>query len=144
MPKFNNKGTRSVRVNFYKCAHFVLFWLLSTIWIYHFNCYSMSFLPIYLIFHLDSLHCHPDSPHSSHVHPDSFILALILCAHIPIPFLAFPPFSPHSPHSIPQFPSLTFTDSLLNFYSFSTYFRYLFILIVALVKKQTLPLFTAA
>ena len=62
---------KCVNLRFYKCAHFLLFWLLSTLWIYHFHCYSMPFLPLYLSFHIDSLHRYPDSPHFSHFHPDS-------------------------------------------------------------------------
>ena len=36
------------KLSFYKYACFLLFWLLSTLWIYHFYCYSTSFLPLYL------------------------------------------------------------------------------------------------
>ena len=46
------------------------FSILSTLWSYHFHC-TMSFLPLYLSVHLDSLHHHPDSPQFSHFHPDS-------------------------------------------------------------------------
>ena len=35
------------KLSFYKYACFLLFWLLSTLWIYHFYCYSTSFLPLY-------------------------------------------------------------------------------------------------
>ena len=91
----------------------LLFWLLSNLSIYHFRCYSMLFLPLYLSFHLDSPHRHPDSPHFSYFHPDS----------------------PNSPYSVLQFPILAFTDSLLSLYSLRIYFRK----IVALVQKWTLP-----
>ena len=37
---------------------------------YHFHYYSMSFLLLYLSFHLDSLHCLADSPHFPDFHPD--------------------------------------------------------------------------
>ena len=62
--------TKCVKLNFYKCVHFLLLWLLSTLWIYHFYCFPISFLLLYLSFHLDSLHRHPDFPHFSHCHPD--------------------------------------------------------------------------
>ena len=52
-----------VKLNFYKCAHFLLLWFLSTLCVYPFHCFSMSFLLLYLSFHLDSLHHHPDSLH---------------------------------------------------------------------------------
>ena len=71
---------KCVKLNFYKCAHFLWFLLLSTLWIYHFHCFSILFLllyyfytisTIYTSFHLDFLHRHPDFPHSPHFHPDS-------------------------------------------------------------------------
>ena len=73
-PKFKyaeRHQIKCVKQSFYKCAVFLLFWLLSTLWIYHFHCYSVSFLSLYLSFHFDSQHRHPDSPHFSHFHPDS-------------------------------------------------------------------------
>ena len=41
-----------MKLNFYKCAHFLLLWFLSTLWVYPFHCFSMSFLLLYLIFTL--------------------------------------------------------------------------------------------
>ena len=79
----------------------LLFWLLSNLSIYHFHCYSVLFLPLYLSFHLDCLHCHRDSQHFLYFHPDS----------------------PHFRHSVLHFPILAFTDSLLSFYSLRIYFR---------------------
>ena len=58
--------TKCVKLNFYKCVNFLLFLLLSTLWIYHFYCFPISFLLFYLSFHLDSVHHHPDFPHFSH------------------------------------------------------------------------------
>ena len=52
--------TKCVKLNFYKCFHFLLLWRLSTVWIYHFYCFPFSFLLLYLSFHIDSLHRHPD------------------------------------------------------------------------------------
>ena len=63
--------TKCVKLNFYKCVHFILFSLLSTLWIYHFHCFPISFLLLYLNFHLDSPHHHPDWPHFSHFQPES-------------------------------------------------------------------------
>ena len=60
-----------LKLSHYKCAYFLLFWLLSTLSIYQFHCYSMSLLLLYLSFHLDSLHCHPDSPYFSHFNLES-------------------------------------------------------------------------
>ena len=61
---------RLARKNYVKlsCAHFLLFWLLSTLSVYNSHCYSMSFLQLYLSFHLNSLHFNPYSPH---FHADS-------------------------------------------------------------------------
>ena len=56
---------------FYKFVNFLLFWLLFTLWIYHFHCFPILFLLLYLSFHLDSLNCHPDFPRFSHFHTDS-------------------------------------------------------------------------
>ena len=56
---------------YYKCAYFLLFCLLFTLWIYRFHCYSMSFIPLCLCCHINSLHCQPDSPHFWHFNPDS-------------------------------------------------------------------------
>ena len=82
---------KCLKLSCYKCPYFLLFWLLSTVWIYHFNSYSMSFLPLYLSFHLDSLRRHPDSPHFSHFHPD-FRISLLNPPHLHIHLiLAFPP-----------------------------------------------------
>ena len=55
----------------YNCVNFLLFWLLLTLWIYHFHCFPISFLLLYLSFHLDSLNRHPDFPRFSHFHTDS-------------------------------------------------------------------------
>ena len=62
---------KCLKLSCYKCIYFLLFWLFSAVWIYHFHCYSMSFLPLYLNFHLDFLHRHPDSPHFAYFYPDS-------------------------------------------------------------------------
>ena len=40
--------TKCAKLNFYKCAHFVLFLLLSTPWIYHLRCFPISF---HFLFH---------------------------------------------------------------------------------------------
>ena len=58
---------------------------------YHFRCYSMLLLQLYLSFHLGSLHRHSDSPHFLYFHPDSPHSTAILHTRIPIPFLVFPP-----------------------------------------------------
>ena len=63
--------TKCVKPSFYKYTHFLLLCFLSTLWTYHFHCFSMSFLLLYLSFHLDSLHRHPDPWDFSHFHPDS-------------------------------------------------------------------------
>ena len=52
--------TKCVKLNFYKCV--ILFRLLSTLSIYHFYCFSISFPLLYLSFRLDSLHTHPLPP----------------------------------------------------------------------------------
>ena len=88
LSKFNNKTERHcakyvqsktknkfwkikcVKLSFYKCVHFLLLWLLSTLWIYHFYGRPILFLLLYLSFHLDSLHRHPDFPHFSHFYQD--------------------------------------------------------------------------
>ena len=44
--------TKGVKQNIYKCVRFLLFLLLSTLWIYHFHCFPFSFLLLYLSFHL--------------------------------------------------------------------------------------------
>ena len=94
--------------------------------------YYMSFLPLYLTFHLDSLHRHPNS------------LILHMFAFPPrfpvfprwFPTPIFPshsshslPYSPHFLHFVPQFPVLPFTDSLRIIY---------FRKIVASVQQRTL------
>ena len=84
-----------MKLYFYKCAHFLLVWLLSTFWIYHFDSYSISFLLLYLSFHLESLHFYPYSPH---FHPD-FLNSLNFhpdCLH-------FHPDSPHHQAESPHF-----------------------------------------
>ena len=88
LSKFNNKNrkhcvkyvqsetknkfckTKCVILNFCKCVHFLLFLLLSTLWIYHFYCFPISFLLLYLSFHLDSVHHHHDFPYFLDFHPD--------------------------------------------------------------------------
>ena len=96
----------------------------------------MSFQLLYLSFHLDSLHHHPDSPYFLHFHHDSshsytdslhlhlhailWIPTLILCTSL----ISF------------QFSLLTFTDSLLSLQSLRIYFTE----IVALVQKRMPPL----
>ena len=122
-------------------VHFLLFWLLPTLWFYHFHCYSMSFLLIYL---------------SSTLIPCiAILIPHIFCIFIQIPCIpklhslapGFPsnsshphPYSLHFPHSILQFSILDFTDSLLSLQSLRIYFRK----IVALVQKRTLPFVTTA
>ena len=63
--------TKCVKLNFYNCVHFLLFLRLSTLWIYLFHCFPISFLLLYLTFHLDYLHRYSDFPHFPHFHPDS-------------------------------------------------------------------------
>ena len=63
--------TKCVKLNFYNCVHFLLFLILSTLWIYLFHCFRISFLLLYLNFHLDYLYRYPDFPHFLHFHPDS-------------------------------------------------------------------------
>ena len=92
---------------------------------------------LYLSFHLDSLHRHPDSHHFLCFHPDS------PQSHADSPHphshsipRIFPiPYSPHFCHSVLQFTILAFTDSLLSLYSLRISFRKL----IALVQKRTLP-----
>ena len=60
--------TKCLKLNFYKRVHFLLFVLLSTLWIYHFHCFPISFLLLYLSFHLDPVHRNPDFPLYSHFH----------------------------------------------------------------------------
>ena len=45
--------------------------LFSFITLYHLHCFLSSFLLLYLSFHLDSVHHHPDFPHFLHFHLDS-------------------------------------------------------------------------
>ena len=70
--KTKNKNTfcksKCVKLNFYKCAHFLLFLLLSTLWICNFHCFPTSFLLLYLSFDLGTS---PPFPHFSHFDPDS-------------------------------------------------------------------------
>ena len=135
-PKFKyaeRHQIKCVKQSFYKCALFLLFWLLSTLWIYHFHCYSVSFLLLYLSFHFDSQHRHPDSPHFSHFHPDSpHSHADSPNPHsLPIPRIpALIP--PHFPHSVPQFLILVFTHSLLSL----KFLRICLRKIVALIQKR--------
>ena len=98
-------SVKYVALSFYKCSHFLLFWLLSDLWIYHFHCYSMLFLSLYLSFHLDSLHPNPDFPRFSHFHPHSPHSFFDSRTRISVP---------HFPHSVPQFPIWAFTDSLCS------------------------------
>ena len=63
--------TKCVKLNFYKCVHFLLFLFLFTLWIYHFYCFPISFLLLYLSFHLDSVNHHSDFLHFSHFLPGS-------------------------------------------------------------------------
>ena len=60
--------TKCLKLNFYKRVHFLLFVLLSTLWIYHFHCFPISFLLLYLSFHLDPVHHKLDFPLYSHFH----------------------------------------------------------------------------
>ena len=62
---------KCVKLSFYKFVYFLLLLLLSTLWIYYFHCFPISFLLLYLSFHLDPVRHHPDFPHFSHFHPDS-------------------------------------------------------------------------
>ena len=116
-----------MKLRFYKSAHFLLFWLLLTHWIYYSNCYSMSFLPLYLSFLLDSLHHHPDSLTFFR------IPTLIPCTRIIIPFLAFPLLFSAFPSFRSPIPILVFTDSLPSL----QFLRICFSKIVALVQKVT-------
>ena len=108
--------------------HFLLFWLLSTLWICHFHYQLVLFLPLYLSFHFDS---HSDSPHFSHFQPVPRIPGRFQTTTFSSYSSFSHPYSTHSPHSIPQF--LIFTDSLLSWSSLKNYFRK----IVALVQKRT-------
>ena len=123
-----------------KYTHFLLFWLLSTLWIYYSHRYSMTILPLYLSFHFHSLHRHPDPTFFCISAQIPRIPTLVSRTHIPIPFLAFPllffTFSSfHFPILI-----LAYTDSLPTLKSFRIFLRK----IVALIQKQTLPFVTNA
>ena len=97
------------KLNFYKCAHFLLFLSLSTFFIHNFHSCTKILTrsqPYCPYSHPDSPYSHPypphslpDSPYSHHSHPDS-----------PHSHLDFP-HSHHSPHFIPRFPILAFTNS---------------------------------
>ena len=118
----------------WQMCHFLLFWPLSILWIYHFQCSSTSFLSLYLSIATMILHIFwistrfpafsrwfevPAFPsHSSHSHP----------------------YSPHFPHFVPQFPILAFTDSLLSLQSLRICFKK----IIALVKKLTFSFVSTA
>ena len=106
---------------------------LSTLWIYHFHCFSVSFLPLYLSFHLDSLHHHPDSPQFLHFDSDSLHFHANALRSHSHPISHFHHNSPHFPHSVPQFLIYDFTDSLLSLKSLTIYFRK----ILALVQKHS-------
>ena len=101
----------------------------------------MSFLPLYISFHLDSLHHHLDSHIFLHFHPDS------RDSHADSPHRHSHPI-PHIPTLIlwislilfPQFPILVFIGSLLGLLSLRIYFRKT----VALVQKRTLHFVTTA
>ena len=87
----------------------------------------MSFLPLYLSVHLNSLHRQTDSPYFLHFHPD------FLHIYIPVD-------SPHS-HPIPRIPLILFPNSLFQLLqiriSFKKFFlRISFKKIVTLVKKR--------
>ena len=114
-----------------------IIWLLSNLSIHHFRCYSMLLLPLYLRFHLDSLH--RPLIHYIFVFPPRFPTFPRRCS-----APAFTshsshshPYCPHFPHSDLQLPIFALTDSQLSLYSLRSYFRK----IVALVQKRTLPLF---
>ena len=109
------------------------FSLLSTLWIYHFHCFSVSFLPLYLSFHLDSLHRHPDSPQFLHFDSDSLHFHANALRSHSHPISHFHHNSPHFPHSVPQFLIFDFIDSLLSLQSLTIYFRK----ILALVQKHS-------
>ena len=66
----------SEKVSIYKCVHFLLFLVLSTLLIYYFHCFPISFLLLYLSFHLDSVHHNPDFLHFLHFHPDNSYFSL--------------------------------------------------------------------
>ena len=126
---------------FYKYAHFLLFSLLPTLWIYRFqllfHVISTDILKFPLWFpgrHSDSSHFlnfHPDSlhSHSDSSHPHSILISCISTLILRISFILFS----NSPIS-------EFTDSLLSLQSWRIYFRK----IVALVQKRTLPFATTA
>ena len=143
-PKFKyaeRHQIKCVKQSFYKCALFLLFWLLSILSIYHFHCYSVSFLLLYLSFHFDSQHPHLDSPHFSHFHPDS------PHSHADSP-------NPHSlpipriPALIPPFPSFRSPVPHFGFYTHSLLsLKFLRICLrkkVGLIQKRTLPFVTTA
>ena len=79
-------------------AHFLLFWLLSILWICHFHYQLVSFLPLYLSFHFDS---HSDSPHFSHFQPVPRIPGRFQTTAFSSYSSFSHPYSTHSPHSIP-------------------------------------------
>ena len=134
MLKVNKKGTRSNARNYLGETKFFISTSLKSL-SYFCHCYSILFLSLYLNFHLDSLHRHPNSPHFCISIQIPCILTMIPRTRIPIPFLAFPPlFSAFSScrSTIPQFgfcrqPAQF--DSLLRIYFWK---------IVALVQKRTL------
>ena len=104
---------------------------------FHFRCYSILFLPLYLSFHLDSLHHHPDSPHFFLFQPRFPAFSRWFSA------AAFPSHSLHShpcplhfPHSVLQFPIMAFTDSLLSLYSLRIYFRKIVDLLMDKLQHQ--------
>ena len=98
--------------------------------IHHFHCYIMSFLPLYLSFHLHSLHRYHDSPHFLYFHPDSHHCHANSLYSIPIL---------HSTLILRIF-LIPIFKYLLSLYSSRIYFRK----IVALVQKPTLPFLTIA
>ena len=55
-PNLTRKAPDQIRE--IKFLQMYLFSILSTLWIYHFQCYYMSSLPLYVSSHLDSLHRH--------------------------------------------------------------------------------------
>ena len=131
-PKYQERyQIKRVKLSFYKSFFIILTSIHS----------FMSFLPLYISFHLDSLHHHLDSPYFF-AFPPRF-------PRFPhwFPAPAFPshssyshPYSLDFSHSFTQFPILVFIGSLLGLLSLRIYFRKT----VALVQKRTLHFVTTA
>ena len=126
--------------SFYKCAHFLLFWIFSDLLIYHFHCYSLLFLSLYLRLHLDPCIVTLISNILRISTQILHIPTLIPHSLIPIPFPAFCPCYPHFTHAIAQFSILVFTERLLSLQSLRIYLRR----VDDLVKKWAFSFVTTA